>query len=261
MTRPSLVLLVSLLAACGRVPQSSMKVAQPLDAEFYRQEIVLLDAAVFVDGPLDENHQMEVAVGLDRLMRNVRLDDEAPATADTLMHALGNLYALVAGSDTSSTMEESGIREEWSRIRSTYFGDADWFRHSPGDPVQDPAAAPPVDPGVAFQRSGVRANTALYEALMTLMVLAGSEQKDLRVNKEEELARLERLFTAPSPIEDPNFHIVRSEGLAALRSLRAWMATGYDTLPGSPGRAMVDSIIEHYGAAEDALKEMGKNQP
>ncbi|MCY0725961.1 hypothetical protein OVW19_29910, partial [Klebsiella pneumoniae] len=72
----------------------------------------MLEAAVFQDGPLDENHQMEVAVGLDQLMRNVRLDDEAPATADTLMGALGNLYVVVAGSDTSTTMGASGIREE-----------------------------------------------------------------------------------------------------------------------------------------------------
>jgi hypothetical protein len=257
MTRLPLILLASLLAACGGVPQTSMKVAQPLDPEFYRQEITLLDAVVFENGPLDENHQMEVAVGLDRLMRNVRLDDEAPATADTLMHALGNLYALVAGADSSMTIEKSGIREEWSRIRSTYFGDADWFRHSPRDPAGNLASVPATDPAVAFQKNGIRARTALYEALMTLMAIAGAEQKDLRVNKEEELARLERLFTAPSPIQDSSFHVVRAEGLATIRSIRGWMATSNDTLPGSPGRAMVDSIVQHYSAAQDALEQMG----
>jgi hypothetical protein len=35
------------------------------------------------------------------------------------------------------------------------------------------------------------------------------------------------------------------------------MATGHDTLPGSPGRAMVDSIVQHYSAAQDALEQMG----
>ena len=259
MTRQSLVLLVSLLAACSNVPQTPMKVAQPLDPEFYRGEIALLDAAVFQKGPLDENHQMEVAVGLDRLLRSVRLDDEAPATADTLMEALGNLYALVAGADTATTtLEKSGIPAEWSRIRDTYFADASWFRHSPGDPVDDPAKAPPTDPSVAFQRMGLRANTALYEALLRLMMIAGAEQKDLPVNKEEELARLERLFSAPSPIDDPNFRLARAEGLETIRHIRGWMATGHDTLPGSPGRAILDSIVQHYSAAQEALDELAK---
>lgn len=62
--------------------------------------------------------------------------------------------------------------------------------------------------------------------------------------------------SAPSPIEDPNFHTVRTEGLESIRYLREWMATGYDTVPGSPGRAMIDRIVEHYSAAQDALKEM-----
>jgi hypothetical protein len=258
MTRQSLILLASLLAACSQAPQSAMKVSQPLDPEFYRQEIGMLDAAVFQDGRLDENHQMEVAVGLDQLMRNVRLDDEAPATADTLMHALGTLYALVAGSDTSMRMEDSSIREEWIRIRSTYFADAGWFRDSPGDPVDDPSKAPPTDPAVAFSRPGIRAATALHEALYTIMALAGTDQKDLRVDKTKELDRLEQLFTAPSQIDDPNFHAVRTKGLSSVRYLRQRMATNYDTLPGSAGRALVDSIIEHYSAAQDALKEMGE---
>jgi hypothetical protein len=261
MTRPSLLLLAALLAACSPAPQSSIKVAQPLDAEFYRHEIGQLDAAVFVDGRLDENHQMEVAVGLDQLMRNVRLDDEAPATADTLMQALGNLYALVASADTSKSMAASGIREEWIRIRSTYFGDADWFRASPDDPVDDPLTAPPTDPTAAFQRNGLRAQTLLGESIMTLMVLAGTEQKDLRVNKETELARLERVFTAPSPITDSSFHLVRSQGRETIRFIRAWMATGYDTLPGSPGRMAIDSIVTHLSAAQDALDEMGRAGP
>jgi hypothetical protein len=258
MSRPVLILLIPLLAACSPAPQSSMTVAQPLDPEFYRQEIGMLDAAVFQDGRLDENRQMEVAVGLDQLMRNVRLDDEAPATADTLMHALGELYARVAGSDTSKKMEDSGIREEWIRIRSTYFADAGWFRDSPDDPVDDLRTAPPTDAAVAFQREGLRANTALYEALMKLMMLAGAEQKDLQVNKEEELRRLEELFRAPSPIENPHFHRVRSEGLEAIRYIRGWMATGHDTLPGSPGRALVDSIIAHYSAAQEALDQLSE---
>ena len=251
--------MATLLAACGTVPQTSMKVSQPMDPEFYREEIVLLDAAVFVNGPLDENHQMEVIVGLDRLMRNVRLDDETPATADTLMNALGNLYAQVAMLGPSTTMEASGIPEEWIRIRSTYFGDASWFRHSPDDPAGDLSAVPPTDPSIAFRQNGIRATTALNEALYILMAIAGTEQKDLRVDKEEELARLERLFRAPSPIDDPNFHTVRTEALESIRYLREWMATGSDTLP--PGRLLMEQMVEHYSAAEDALKEMESNRP
>ena len=258
MTRSTFVLLVSLLAACSNVPQTSvMKTSQPLDPEFYREEIVLLDAAVFVNGPLDENHQMEVIVGLDRLMRSVRLDDEAPATADTLMEALGNLYARVAMADTSATtMEQSGIPEEWSRIRDTYFGDAKWFRQSPSDPVDDLRNVPPTDPAVAFSRPGIRANSALAEGIYKLMMLAGADQKDLRVNKEEELAKLEQLFTAPSPIADSNFVKARSEALQSIHILRQWMAGGQDTLPGSPGRALIEKFVEHYAAAQDALEEL-----
>jgi hypothetical protein len=233
-----------------------MKVAQPLDAEFYRHEIGVMDAAVFADGPMGEGFQMEVAVGVDLLARNLRLDDEAPATAQALMNELVKIYEKMPEPDTSTTMEASGIREEWIRIRSTYFTDADWFRHSPDDPVQDPRATPPMDPTTALARNGIRARTLLDEALLTIMVLAGTDQKELRVDKEEELTRLEGIFTAPSPIDDPNFHLVRSEGLEAIRALRVWMASGYDTLPGSPGRAMIDSIIEHHSAAEDALKRM-----
>jgi hypothetical protein len=259
MTRSSLVLFASLLVACGSVPQSSMKVPQPLDPELYRQEIGLIDAAVFENGPLDEDHQMELVVGVDQLLRNLRLDDEAPATAQALTNEMMNIYGRIPQEGTSTTMEKSGIREEWTRIRSTYFADADWFRHSTGDPVQDPRAVPPMDPGIALQRNGVRARTMLNEALMTLMVLAGTDQKDLRVDKNEELARLERLFKAPSPIDDPNFHVVRNEGLETIRYLREWMATGYDTLP--PGRNLVERMVEHLSAAEDALKEMEMGEP
>lgn len=232
------------------------KVAQPLDAEFYRYEIGQLDAAVFLDGQLDENHQMEVAVGLDRLLRNLSLEDEVPATRDSLMVAVGQLYERVAMADTSESMAASGIREEWTRIRGTYFGDADWFRHSPDDPVDDPRNAPPADPAVAFQKDGLRARTLLGESLLELMALAGAEQKDLRVDKETELARLERVFTAPSPITDSSFQRARSEGVVTIRFIRIWMATGHDTLPGSPGRLAVDSIVAHYSAAQEALEEM-----
>ena len=235
-----------------------MKVPQPLDPELYRQEIALLDATVFENVPLTEDQHMDVIVGIDRLARSIRLDDEAPATAQALMEALMGIYTMAPpDSATPTTMQASGIREEWIRIRSTYFADAKWFRHSPGDPVDDPRKVPPMDPGTALQRNNIRARTLLGEALMTLMVLAGTDQKDLRVNKEEELARLERLFKTPSPIDDPNFQVVRSEGLETIRYIREWMATGYDTLPGS-GRNLVERIVEHHSVAEDALKEMEK---
>ena len=156
-------------------------------------------------------------------------------------------------------MEKSGIREEWSRIRDTYFADAKWFRRSSSDPVDDLEDVPPTDPEVAFSRPGIRATSALAEGIYKLMMLAGTDPKDLRVNKDEELTKLEQFFTAPSPIADTSFVTARSEALQAIHTLREWMATGQDTLPGSAGRALIEKFVEHYAAAEDAMKEMASN--
>lgn len=254
--------------ACGesRLPEFT---GDALDPEAYRAHIVLLDAIVFEDihlGP--EAHQM-LAESVARLARELSLEGDHPETATALTEELDNLAGTVQEA-TGKNMENSGIREEWTRIRGKFFQNAGWFRNTPSDPVADIGPRPRLGEDGQVLRD-VPGMDTLSEVFTTLFIITQAAERDLGGEREvtpgkaqmlslltTQLARVDSLLAARRDFSgDEHFAYAWTNAREASRHIRRFLAADGDTTPGSPGRAALEEAVTQLSAGMDELEKVG----
>jgi hypothetical protein len=262
--------LVFLFAGCSAPKStSSVRVPDPLDPELYQPHIVLLDIMIYSDGPIGPEAQLMLSESIGRFSEATLEEQEFPETAKQIGKAFDTLFIKVQEA-TGKHMEDSGIREEWARIRSTYFEDASWFRHSPEDPTAHLRPGPRMDPASGTVQRYVRGREKLEEAIMGLIVIASAaaeagaatatptaERARMLAAIELELDKADSLFATPISIDDRHYQLAASEGREASRLIRAFLAGGGDTTEGSPSRRMLEQSVEHISAAEEFMDKIG----
>lgn len=256
------------LLACSS-QQTASRVAEPLDPEAYRPHLVLLDAIIFEDVSLTpEAHQM-LSESVGRLARELALEGDHPETAAALKGELDHLGRTVQEA-TGKPMENSGVREEWLRIRHRFFEDADWFRASPSDPVADLGPAPRMgEDGRILQ--DVPGMDTLSEVFTTLFIIAQAAERDLGRKREvtparaqmlslltSQLARVDSILAARTDFSgDEHFRTGWVKAREASRQLKIFIAADADTLPGSPGRAALEGAVKHLSDGMEELEKVG----
>jgi hypothetical protein len=167
-------------------------------------------------------------------------------------------------------MEDSGIREEWIRIRGRFFQDAGWFRNSPSDPVADFGPPPRLGEDGRLLED-VPGMDTLSEVFTTLFIIAQTAERDLGGEREvtpgkarmqalltTQLGRVDSLLAARSDFSgDEHFRSAWTSAREASRHLRLFIAASADTTPGSPGRAALEQAVTRLGAGMDELEKVG----
>lgn len=260
----SLLILCSL--ACGRSQPSVTKVADPLDPERYRAHIVMLDAMIFSDVSLGAEAQQLLMQSIGGMAQEALMDDEKPATARLLGKEMDSLLGTVQAAGTNVDIQDTPIRGEWNRIRSSLFENAAWFRHGPNDPIGDPGDAPGISAdGREFKY--VPGANRLLDALGQLFALAsdatelgpgasGPAREETTRRIETGLKQVDSLLIQDPP-EDAHYRSALNEAKESVRYLREFMAAGADTVEGSPGRAALENMVFHLSEAKDQAEQIG----
>lgn len=263
----SAFLIFALLLGCGSKPTGG-KVAEPLDPEAYRPHLVLLDAIVFEDVQLGPESQLMLAESVGRLARDLVLEGDHPETARLFSTELDDLMGKVQAGN-GEDMESSGIRDEWLRVRDKFFGDADWFRHGPEDPVGEALHPRMGDEGQALR--DVPGMDTLAEVFSTLFIIANAAERDLGREVEatpgkakmlslltNQLARVDSLLAMRTEFhQDRNFQSAWTRAREAARQIRIFIASDADTIQGSPGRTALEEAITQLSDGMDELERVG----
>jgi hypothetical protein len=266
-SRPAIVLLLLLQSACAPSKPSPGRVAEPLDPYAYRAHIALLDALLFENGPIGNEQQLVLVESVGRLAGAIALENDHRETAAELNRQLAGLVGTMQEA-TGKSMENSGIPEEWRRIRDTFFQNAAWFRTRSEDPVgrnypprreaggQALAAVPEVD-----------TLSAIYSSLMVMADLASrdlpaAQDADQQTRTVEVLnsgfATVDSMLDRPRDFGgDAHLESAWTSAREVSRLIKIFIASGADTLPGSPGRTALEDAVNQMSVGLDELERIG----
>jgi hypothetical protein len=258
-----------IVLACGSGKAAANRVAEPLDPADYRPHLVLLDAMIFDDGPIGNEAQLMLLESVGRFARDLELEGDRAETAKLLNQELGSLAGTVQEA-TGKSMEDSGIREAWLRIRDRFFQDADWFRDSPADPVADMGRMPRMgDDGRML--ADVPGMDTLAGVFTTLMVITEAAERDLGGSRAAtpareqmlalltgQLAHVDSLLAARSDYAgDEHFQYAWTNAREASRQIKLFLASDADTLTGSAGRKALEEAVTQLEAGMAELEKIG----